>query len=160
MQGHCTHCYCKDFPMKMRYIWMRVKKSVSYRRLYVCLLQNIGFGQLENDLLICTRSRGVTWKMVWSNDGLYITKQTRVFFSSVRVCILRSIVPNPSRSLWMLLISRMSPTLTRCFVLWQQDAWCKRFTSVRECLRKKSSCIMAWQLQSTRILPHQSDGSW
>ena len=38
MQGHCTHCYCKDFPMKMRYIWMRVKKSVSYRRLYVCLL--------------------------------------------------------------------------------------------------------------------------
>lgn len=160
MRGHCTHCYCKDFPVKMRYIWMRVKKSVSYRRLCVCLLPKHRLWATRKwptNMYQIPRSH---MEMVWSNDGLYITKQSRVFFSSVRVCILRSIVPNPSRSLWMLLISRMSPTLTRCFVLWQQDAWCKRFTSVRECLRKKSSCIMAWQLQSTRILPHQSDGSW
>ena len=59
---------------------MRVKNHFRIEGFVHASFQNIGFGQLENDLLMCNRSRGVTWKMVWSNDGLYITKQTRVFF--------------------------------------------------------------------------------
>ena len=58
---------------------MRVKNHFRIEDFVHASFQNIDFGQLENGLLICNRSRGVTWKIVWSNDGLYITKQTRFF---------------------------------------------------------------------------------
>ena len=57
---------------------MRVKNHFRIEGFVHASFQNIGFGQLENDLLICNRSRGVTWK--WFGQMTDCISQNKAVF--------------------------------------------------------------------------------